>query len=146
MGLLRNVLRSVRESSKSHCWSCDVARLLTDVNGNTDWRADDIVNAVGDARIGDKRNARLDADNTPTTIISQKKFMGIRARLDFHVSSPAGKGIINFGAVYPRENALGSRFENRRGKIRPKFACTRNYLTVWLLSSNIRLVCNKDEC
>ena len=104
------------------------------------------VNAASNANIGDKRNARLNADNTPATIISQKKFMGIRARLGFHVSSPAGKGIINFEAVYPRENAIGSRFENQRGKIRPKFACIRNCLTVWLLSSNIRPVCNKHEC
>lgn len=48
--------------------------MLTDVNGNADGRADDIVNAVDDACIGDKRNARLDTDKRerPATRASHK--------------------------------------------------------------------------
>ena len=48
--------------------------MLTDVNENTDGRADDSVNAVGDACIGEKRNARLDANKRerPATRASHK--------------------------------------------------------------------------
>ena len=120
--------------------------MLTDVNENADGSADDIVNAVGNACIGDKRNARLNADNTPATIISQKKFMGIHARLSFHVSSPAGTGIINFGVVYCRVSARESRFGNLRGKIWQYFECYCNYLRIRVIARCVAILRAKEEC
>ena len=48
--------------------------------------------------------------------------------------------------VYCRENARETHFENRRGKIRPKFARLHNPLTISLLATHMRLLSAKCKC
>ena len=72
--------------------------------------------------------------------------MGIRARLGFHVSSPAGKGIINFVVVYCRVSARESRFGNLRGKIWQYFECYCNYLSVKMIARWVAVLRAKEKC